>query len=354
MWITTADGSILDSTGKLIYISVERLEQHIVREGYCFVCASTPMEKPFNEEHILPEWLLRRYSLFDRTVTLPNKVGVRYGGYTVPCCTECNELMARTFEEPISAAVQGGIGPFIDLLTADPLKVYTWLSLIYVKTHLRDRGYRVHLDARNGTELIADGYDWAHLHHVYTFARHFYTGCKVGRNEMGSFFGAEVRSEGLLQRFYYANLYLAQTTLMRLDDIALFAVFDDAGGAGMRLQQQWLNRITGPVSEVQARELMIELAFLNMRIRERPLFQTHIDIEKEESNIIVHRPRWAFEEPDLQARGMLLENAVSEFIEHLQIAGRSRSEIVDAVRSGRMSYLFDDEGDFITQSYRFD
>src|SRR4051812_24674970 len=101
MWTRTADGSIVDEDGRVIYFSTQRFEQDICLGGCCFICGAQPGSKPFNNEHILPDWLLGEYGLYDRTITLPNAQRMRYGSYTVPCCEDCNTLMGREIEQPV-------------------------------------------------------------------------------------------------------------------------------------------------------------------------------------------------------------------------------------------------------------
>jgi hypothetical protein len=100
MWTKTKDGSVIDANGKVIYFSTERFIRDICLGGCCLICGARPDEKAFNNEHILPEWLLRRYHLFARTITLPNEGTVRYDRYTVPCCADCNALMGETLINP--------------------------------------------------------------------------------------------------------------------------------------------------------------------------------------------------------------------------------------------------------------
>jgi hypothetical protein len=47
----------------------ERFIEDICLGDCCFICGAKPDEKPFNNEHILPDWVLRRYDLFARTIT---------------------------------------------------------------------------------------------------------------------------------------------------------------------------------------------------------------------------------------------------------------------------------------------
>ena len=108
MWPHTEDGSVVDDTGKVIYFSLERFVRDIGLGDCCFICGASPSDVPFNNEHVIPEWILRRFGLFDRSLTLPNGTSMRYDRYTVPCCVVCNGLMGRVIEQSISALTEGG------------------------------------------------------------------------------------------------------------------------------------------------------------------------------------------------------------------------------------------------------
>jgi hypothetical protein len=109
MWKRTEDGSVLDETGKVVYFSLERFVRDVCLGDCCFVCGASPADVPFNNEHVIPEWLLRRYDLFARTLILPNGTTVRYDRYTVPCCTPCNTLMGRVIEQPMREIIDAGL-----------------------------------------------------------------------------------------------------------------------------------------------------------------------------------------------------------------------------------------------------
>lgn len=352
MWKKTPDGSIEDATGRVIYFSATRFEHDIGVGDCCFICGARPGQKIFNDEHVFPEWLLRRYNLFDRKITLPNEQGLRYGTYTVPCCAACNSMMGDYFEVPISEAVKGGGDSIRALIHSDPLKVYVWLALIYLKTHLKDRALRVHLDARKGTEKIAAEYDWADLHHIHCLVRYFYNGAQVERGAIGSFLTMETNNAGMTERFDYSDLYLAQTATITLDDTVMFAVMNDSGGALCNYTGH-LDKITGPLSHIQTKEVMVDLAFLNLHLKERTVFQTECDMINERCRIIATRPAAPELEPlDPLVKGQMMLKALAGILPHMQMPGfDNRDQIAEAIASGQMSYLIGDDGKFITESW---
>jgi hypothetical protein len=350
MWTKTDDGSIVDDRGKVIFFSTERFKRDICLGNCCFICGARPEDKKFNNEHILPEWLLRRYDLFSRTITLPNEGTVQYGRYTVPCCADCNSLMGTVIEGPISQVVAGGAQAINDYISnGGLLNIFVWMGLIYVKTHLKDRMHRVHLDARKGTQKIGDEYEWERLHHIHCIVRCFYTGCSVMPEALGSFLALPVIQSVSLEQFDFADLYLAQTMLLRLGDVGIVTVFDDSQGA-MNFFMQKAKKFTGPVSQLQLREIMAELAFLNLHLKERPIFKSDCDAAREDCTIVATRPQLGMSPLEPNVRGRLLHHVLRDAIPGIRVPGHTQEEIVESIKAGGFSLLFNEKGEFIKQT----
>jgi hypothetical protein len=139
--------------------------------------------------------------------------------------------------------------------------------------------------------------------------------------------------------------------LLRLDDAAMLTVFNDSGGA-MNYFWQKLERITGPVSELQLREIMVELAYLNLHLKERPTFHTECDTVNETCRIVGKRPKLDLKDMDRRIRGALLHHAVRHVLPHIRVAGRTEEEVLEAINAGSFTFLFNDDGEFIKESWR--
>jgi len=247
--------------------------------------------------------------------------------------------------------VKGGVDAISDfILKGDLLKMFVWMGLIFLKTHLKDRAHRVHLDIRKGEEKIADEYEWELLHHIHSVVRCFFTGCTVEVEAIGSFLGIPFKAQGSPERFDFSDLYLAQTMLLRLDDIAMLAVFDDSGGA-LNYFSERLEKITGPVSELQLREIMVELAFLNLHLKERPMFYTAYDLVNESCRNVARLPTLDLVDMDRQVRGEMLHHAVKFALPHIRMPTLTENEMVEAIKAGNLTFLFDDDGEFIKESW---
>lgn len=343
----TPDGSIVDHDGRVLFFSIERFVKDICNGDCCFICGRHPDNTAFNDEHVLPRWLLRRYQLFDRDISLPSLSGFRYGQYTVPCCVDCNDMMGERVETPISALVTGGYPAFADhIAMKGALLPFVWMALIFFKTHLRDRRFRFHKDQRQGDESIGDLYDWSELHHVHCVARSFYAKTSIASEAFGSFLCWPTKTQKFYEPFDYTDLHDARSVMLRLGPVGLIAVLNDSNGA-LSAASPLIGRITGSLSPFQFREVFAHLSFLNTRMKNRPQFRTELE-PNGRSRIIAMRPPKIELEPHTAADfGEVFWAAMQPFSGRL--AG-SHPNIPREIRKGKWTFLFDKHGQFIENS----
>jgi hypothetical protein len=276
------------------------------------------------------------------TITLPNDTRFRYDQYTIPCCADCNALMGREVEEPIRALVEQGSRAIFERVERDgPLRLFVWLALLFLKTHLKDRTLRWHRDLRQPDHRIGELQTCEELRHLHTLARCFYAKCTVAKEAMGSLLVMSATQPHGGQPFDFTDLSAAQTLLLRLDDVALLAVFNDSCGAMQGLMPK-LNKITG---------LMAELAFVNLHIEHRPTFHTLVDGRTGEQSIAATLPpEFSLIPMDKGVRGSLLHQAVQHALGQLHVPGFTNDQVVAGITCGEWTFLFDDDGKFIGES----
>lgn len=56
----------------------------------CFLCGAELEDGKFTKEHIFPQWILKKFQLWDKSITLLNQVLYPYRTSIVPCCNKCN------------------------------------------------------------------------------------------------------------------------------------------------------------------------------------------------------------------------------------------------------------------------
>jgi hypothetical protein len=61
-------------------------------------------------EHVFPQWLQRRFNLWNKRQRLINGADIRYTHWKVPCCSECNSTHLKPVEDTIAKATLHGRG----------------------------------------------------------------------------------------------------------------------------------------------------------------------------------------------------------------------------------------------------
>lgn len=138
---------------------------------------------------------------------------------------------------------------------------------------------------------------------------------------------------------------------MKLGDAAIVAVMNDSKAA-LTFFAERLERFAGPLSSLQIREVMVDMAFLNFHLKHRPVFATDCDLIKESPRIVADRPEMAeLADLDYRVRGSLLHHAWREPLEfdRIRVPGATKEQIEASITAGGFTSLFDKDGQFIHQ-----
>lgn len=193
----------------------------------------------------------------------------------VPCCFACNKDLNHNYEQPISAAFNGGFSKFAHLFESDPVLVQSWLALVFFKTHLKDLYFRKVGKGVCANGSLSDQYNWLDFHHLHALFRAPLVGNHVDPNVIGSTILMEVTNDHGLESFDYRDHLATQSLLLRSGDIAIAVVFDDCC--------QCLHMIddiigTPPkIGPLQSLEILTELQTAALHLRNRPTFRTEFN-----------------------------------------------------------------------------
>jgi hypothetical protein len=343
----TNDGSVEDSQGKVLFFGLERFIEQIVKGSNCFICGAGPEDVVFNDEHVIPDWLLRRFQLQSRTLTIPNETSTKYQHLKVPCCEGCNSKLGETFESPLREMFQLGYAGFTETVRQKGTSfLFEWLALIFLKMHLKDKQTRMFRDLRMGDSKIADMYDWEELHHVHCLCRRFYTGLQADETVAGSLLVLPAKTAPHIENFDFIDLHLSQTMLLRVDDIAVIATLNDHGAGGTVLKER-LRQIGGPLSPLQIRELVASLAYVNLNLYPRPQFKTEFDQLTGQGCITGEKPYY-FNLPAFDTE--MYGNLLYRMCEDLLSSHLSEKSIAD-IRSGKWTFLTNADGTFAHDNF---
>jgi hypothetical protein len=137
--------------------------------------------------------------------------------------------------------------------------------------------------------------------------------------------------------------------IVRLDEMGMVAVLNDSGAA-MSWFWQRLQRITGAISELQLREIMVDFAYLNLRLKDRPIYESECNINSDICRITVNRGGLDLTDSDLAMRGALMHHAFKHILPYLRHRSATDEQVLEAIKAGTFTFLFDEQGRFIEES----
>lgn len=340
------DRTIVAADGRVLLFSCERFINDIVNGGCCFICGAEPGSKVFNDEHIIPRWVLRRFGLFDRSITLATGEKRTYDRYKVPCCKECNSLLGERIETPVSKLLDGSYDQVMEKLHENGNELlFTWLTLLFFKNHLKDLTVALDRNPMKSEGYIGDIYHWESFHHAHAIARSPYTRASLLQGVVGSVCVYEIDDRMHVDAFDYLTFSFAQVVMVRLGRIGVVAVLDDSGGAA-RAWEHKLDLIDAPISVIQLKEVAAMLAMANDDLIERPSFGTMVvDFAV---MIFAKLPQdIRLPEFDPEKFGEALLFALREIVAQrgIEVDGtREPTEVAAKIRTGRVRFLYDQEG----------
>ncbi len=173
-------------------------------------------------------------------------------------------------------------------------------------------------------------------------ARAFYTHCELKIEALGSLLVVPAKVLPYGDKFDYCDLSFAQTMLMRLDDVGIIAIFDDSQAA-LSVCHEDLNKISGPLSPLQLREVAIRLAAINIHLADRPRFSSEFNTLTEEYSIGGQRPtEIRLENWKDEILGKMMRHICASILANTP----DEAQILENVNSGRYTFLFNSEGKF--------
>ena len=342
--------TIIGSDGKVLLYSVDDFYNRIIIGNDCFICGAERESKKFNDEHILPDWVLTKYNLHNKSITLSNSVNFQYGKYTVSCCEECNTDLGRQLEIPVSRLLKLSYSEISQSITEDQKNLhilFKWLMLIFFKTHLKDTEFNWNLDKRKGTEKISDTYDWQDMHHIHCMIRKDYTNAIVDTKTIGSVFILPAIQHPSIEPFDFTDNKSGKAIMIRLDQFCIVCILNDSCGA-YNLFLDEIAKIKGALTPFQLREIFTHMVYINMHLKERPIYYSEF-LENGEYHIKAKVPDTVelIEEKDREiTHGELLYHYCKDMIGQVE----NKESILNEIKEGKRRYLLNDTGEFIDHS----
>ncbi|MBJ2124335.1 MULTISPECIES: hypothetical protein [Flavobacterium] len=341
--------TVINTEEKTIFFSFEDFKAKIVEGNCCFICGAEASSKEFNDEHIIPNWVLHRFGLHKKRITLPNGTKFNYGQYKIPCCKDCNSKLGETFEVPISELLKKD---FVDIrkeLSDDREKaalLFNWLALIFFKTHLKDRTLEMNRDKRFNDGKIGDHHYWEDMHHIHCLIRSFYTGAEISPEVYGTMLIFPIADFEHDNLFDYIDTPYGKVAMIRIGSFCMIIVIDDCRGS----LNVWndLRKLKGSLNSYQIREIIAHLNAININLKNRPAFKSLIRDNGEGKYTIFAQlpPLWELKEEQtvIEDRSFLLHHYISIKVE----LNDHNLKVLQEIKMGHYSFLFNERGEFLS------
>ncbi len=340
------DGSIY-LNGKIVFVSLQRFRHKVCSGKVCFLCADENSEP--TKEHVIPDWILRKYSLYNQSVTLTNGTRYKYKDYVVPCCWNCNQFLSKNFEKPISEVFEKGFEELKSyLISGEATRVFCWLALIFIKMHYKDNFLRMERDKRIVCGSIANDleYDWGEMHHAYCLARSFFCDASIDYKALGSLGIFRIKLDSKeREQFDVGDITFSNTFGIRIGEVGLIACFGDGGAVLYKLNQLFLQKLHGPLNFPQFRELIAQFACCNLHLKNPPRLSTLTDKILGTVSIVCTKrdPEPIFYEFKPEILGSLMTTLLYSLM-------KNNVNIPDfemRLKQGEVSFLFGNDGNFL-------
>jgi hypothetical protein len=243
----------------------------------------------------------------------------------------------------------GGFDSLVDYVEKEGyLKVYLWMALLFIKTHVKDQSLRMQLDRRVKYSSIAEavGYQWENFHHVYCLSRVPYTQVSLDQYCVGSFFFVPVESIDPEKEFDYMDISYANTVGVIIGGIGIIAVFGDAGAVYNQIEPTVINKLGNSVTSMQFRELVAHFACCSLHIKNSPKHSTLMDTSGAQPpsmicQLLDSKPE--FETYNALVFGGLMDMLIGELLDGKVAVLDFREKL----KAGQLSLLFDSSGEVI-------
>lgn len=198
-------------------------------------------------------------------------------------------------------------------------------------------------DKRKISGVIGECYYWEEIHHIHCITRSHYTGAKVDKNVYGSILILPALLVEGFGSFDYVDSQAGKTVMLQIGEFCMIAVLNDAC-AGYTFFSENLKKIAGPLTPFQLREIVAHLNFINLHLKERPLYQS--SFKDKEYRITATVPEMVSlldEDEWIATHGQFLRYYVQDILGDIE----NKESILTEIEEGKRTYLFNEKGEFI-------
>ena len=338
-YFLTSGRSILRQDGEFVFIHTADFAENILMGKNCFLCGCYPDGVEFNNEHVIPDWLLRHTGISNMSITLPNGRLLRYSSYKVRSCEQCNSFLSENVEEPISQAIKGGFDSISEFFNMNRKLVFQWLCLIYYKVHFRDFSLRFNVDRRERDTPIGALYAWPNFHHIFCVARSVIFDAQFSSGVVGTIKVFQLNDWERHGSYDYRDHWITDTIFIRIKDICIYVSFTDAE-AVRHMTQDKFARVPQRLNHIQAIEIYGDFIAAKMHFNQQHDFHSFYDPDADLLRIVAETSSdFDWRDLDPSIRGSAQVFAFQPEFGNFTMDGLSHEETYNEIASGESTFF---------------
>lgn len=325
------------------YLKENFLNNFIYNQNKCIICWTKLNQDNSNHEHIIPNWIIKKFKLQDKTISLTNNKEILYPKYKIQCCRWCNSELWDIYEKPLQKLFNKEYKDFIKELTPKNIfLIFRRLSLIFIKTYIKDREILQHEDRRLQTWFISNTHYRDELMCIFNIARSSHSKIKISKESFWTIYFLECIEDS----FNYIDDKLG-VCVLKLWKICVFCVLNDAGMCKKRANQR-IKKITWTISPIQVIEIHSQLCYLNYNLKERPNFFYRKDDNENYLEVYKNKIQVIDEELQTIKPWPILKRYVEDFLDEDWLLWKyTKEEVIKHLDNSTFSWLFDENGQFM-------
>jgi len=240
----------------------------------CFLCGINLDDGNRTDEHIFPRWLLHRFNLWDRQVTLLNRTDIAYREMTVPSCRTCNQLHLGKVEDRIKDALDAGYDSFVAL---EPVVKFQWLLKIFYTVLFRelslafDRKQGIEAGTIFSSELLEE----FNSSHLFLQSTRFETEF-IGDPPWSLFCFRTLTYNDHSLDFDFLDNLPALSIGLRLGDVGIIGSLEDQNTQEQLRGQQFARLLAHPLHWIQFTELCVRVFYQRLLLNRLPKYMTKL------------------------------------------------------------------------------
>ncbi len=237
----------------------------------CFLCGVRITHRNRSEEHVVPKWVLRRFNLWDASITLLNGHRLPYRRLTIPCCRTCNSVHLARIERDVQRAVTEGFEG-VDQLDRETL--FLWLGKVFYGLLYRENLMHRDPSGRRRGRLVPRAFLQAFETH-HQFLQGIRLPVRWVTPIPASILVVPVQSPASPEhRFDLRDSPFAMAISMRLGDVGIIAALHDGGAQRDKFFPLLERYRKHPLHPLQFVELSAEFFYKVSLARRFPSFAT--------------------------------------------------------------------------------